>query len=124
MGRRSGKGWAWLQAQHRPRTLRPLNQPHHLPLIGKSVSGLLRIDQLAVNHDFKNTVGALNQAGIHRQGILQLRGQTGRVGKIVSHSAIFDFYLHPSSEKSENCAIFDLKGVEGLPRQTSGLFYV
>ncbi len=88
----------------KPRALPPpraaslaLDEPHHLPLVGKAVGGFLGKNQIAVYHDFEHAIGAFDEVGLDRQGILQFRGQTGRVGLVVSNPAIFNIDLHPTS---------------------------
>lgn len=69
----------------------------NLFMLGKAAHFLLREDLPAVNRDDEIAAPALEQFGIGVKFILQLGGQTGRPGKVVSLHAVFNGDMHTES---------------------------
>jgi hypothetical protein len=80
----------------------PANEIENLAGLGMAFEFLLGKDEIAVHCDLKHTAGGLRQAnftvGI---GLLQLGGQTGRPGLIVSDDAELDDHFHAFSSVTE-----------------------
>ena len=99
----------WFLAPGRARSSRPLSrrergeirgrlvgpdQPHHLTLFGKAMGGFLGKNKPAVHPDVKHAATPFGEFRVHGISVLQLRGQTGRVGKVISNTAIENIDVH------------------------------
>ena len=77
---------------------------------GRSVAmgSLLGKDQLSVHRDFEESARCLHQANVHLgKSLLQLSGQTGSSGLIVSNHTVLNGDLHfrvPSHRESQTAA--------------------
>ena len=73
----------------------PANEVENLAGLGMAFEFLLGKDQITVDGDLKHTPGGLRQANLaFGIGLLQLGGQTGRPGLIVSNDAELDDHFH------------------------------
>jgi hypothetical protein len=80
----------------------PANEIENLAGLGMAFEFLLGKDHVTVDCDLKHTAGGLRQANFAvRIGLLQLSGQTGRPGLIVSNDAELDDHFHAFSSVSE-----------------------
>ena len=81
-----------------------LDQAHHLAFFGKAMSGFLGKNQLAVHPDVEHAATPFSEFRVHGISTLQLRGQTGRVGKVISNTAIENIDGHASLLGLRFCA--------------------
>ena len=58
------------------------------------MSGFLGKNKLAVHPDVEHAATAFGEFRVHGISVLQFRGQTGRVGKVISNTAIKNVDVH------------------------------
>ena len=69
-----------------------LDLRRHLPGLGETTVGFLRVDQLTVERDLEDAVLALDQGRLDVEVLGDLVRQTGGSGLVVSNDAVFDLH--------------------------------
>ena len=54
----------------------------------------LRVDSGTVHTNFEDSPAASDEFGLYSVGLLQFSCYTSSLGQVVSHGAVFDFYVH------------------------------
>lgn len=76
----------------------PANQAFHLPLIGEAMGGLFGVEKLTIHLHLKHPPATFDQFGFGGKRFPQLGGQSGRLGMVVSHYAVFNLDIHQNTQ--------------------------
>jgi HD superfamily phosphohydrolase len=69
--------------------------PDDFSILGEALERLLGEDELAVDGHLEDAASAGFEARLDGEFPLEFGGQPGRLGKVISHLAVFDLHVHP-----------------------------